>query len=99
MQAEREWTEAETAALDAAFEAGVREALKRGKSLYMQLTQLSVPGAGTRPMWTAYYPPKLIAADDVAEWCAHIGFHAGENDLFFPHSHVVRAARDMGMLQ
>lgn len=99
MSKEREWTEAESAALDAAFEAGVREALARGKSLYLQLTSLPIAGAVTTPIWIAIYPPRHITAGEVEAWCKHVGFRSGDDDLFFPHAHVLRAAKDLGIMQ
>lgn len=97
-----EWTPEEAAALDAAFAVGVREAISRGKALYMQLTHLPLPGlplpgGNPRPVWTALYPPRHIRADEVAEWCDHIGIRPGDSDLFFPHTHVLKAAQDLGI--
>lgn len=99
MPNERKWTPQETAALDAAFEAGVREALDRGTSLYLQLTHVPLAGAVMRPLWIAMYPPPDLASDTVAGWCEQAGFRPSDDDLFFPHAHVVRAARDLGVMQ
>jgi hypothetical protein len=94
---QEDWTPEEAAALDAAFETGVREAILRGKSLLMQPTNLHPADATSLPVWIAVYPPRHIEVDEVAKWCEHVGFKPTARDLFFPHTHVLRAAHELGI--
>jgi hypothetical protein len=88
--AEREWTEAQVAAMDATFEAGVREAMARGCGLL--LSEVTIHG---NAVWLAAYPPGELDKRGVASWANAQGFTLQEGDRYLSPSEVRRAAADM----
>lgn len=89
---DREWTPAEVAAFDAAFETGLREAMKRRKGLLLCETRI----AG-RSAWTCQYPPAWLQADEVVEWAQDHGVQLSEDDRYLTLGEVTHAARDLSV--
>lgn len=88
----RDYTPEETAAYDAAFEAGIREATVRGTGLIMMEATLR-----GRTAWTVAYPPAGLDPAGVLTWALDTGIVLAEGARYLPTSEVIRAARDMGL--
>jgi hypothetical protein len=82
----------EVAAMDAAFEAGVAEAVRQGSALLMM--RMTVAGVST---WVCVYPSALVKASDIAAWTKRQGYAPQDGDLFVPREQVLQAARDLGI--
>lgn len=78
--------------MDAAFEAGVAEALKRQSSLLMMRSHI-----GDKPVWVCLYPPGDATAASVKDWTQKSGLQPTDGDLFIDRSAVHRAASDLGL--
>jgi hypothetical protein len=89
-----EWPPELVAAMDAAFEAGVKEAAKQDSSLLFLTVRADNPSGR---MWLCAYPPRSLTPDLVAVWCRSKGIHLNDGDRFLTKEEVDRAARDLGM--
>lgn len=85
-------TPSEVAAMDAAFEAGVAEAVKRGSSLLMMSSRI-----GESAVWVCLYPPAEATPQTVGEWSRNSGLQPADGDLFIDLAGVRRAAADLGL--
>jgi hypothetical protein len=92
MSAFDDMTPAEVAALDAAFAAGVREAMRRGTALLMMRGAI-----GGQPVWTAAYPPAGLTPRAVDAWARKAGLAPVDGDLFIDATRVHAAAVDLGL--
>jgi hypothetical protein len=86
-----EWSPEEIAMMDAAFNAGVKEATKRHSSLLFFSAAVNTRFG---KVWMCAYPPADIQPPAVGKWARANGIVLNDGDRFLSRAEVRRAAAD-----